>query len=430
MNSFKVWRYIAFAVAIALSSSAALAAPAETNGIASGTVITKQNWQQYRAYMPDGLQALFTGNYHWGLPADFQMLVGPTHSYPLPAIYRDNTEKYSRSVKIRSLPNGGLTVDGYVAGSPFPDPVSPHKGWKILVDLWYSYVPYLICGDMNFWFVDRFNNTSSEQALLVYRRLSHISDVGQPITDPKAQGVDYSEYLEINLPEQSRYLANLTLYYDDPGKPEDTFLFIPALRRSLRLSSAARCSPIIGTDYAQDDARNGDFNGGITRFQAHFLRDQTILVLTTPDITDWDKIDNLYRPIFFPSPRVGKWELRDDYVIDVRRIPALATGYCYGKKIIYVDKQTSLGSWTDIYDTNMKLWKVAPVQNLVHEVPSEGNQLAGNNILISMYDMQNNHLTSAYLRPGNNGECNNYRGVNYADINRYSNVGGLSQIMR
>ncbi len=380
--------------------------------------------------MPEGMQVLFKGGSHWTFPADFRMVVGPTHSYPLPQAYIKNTEKYSNDVKIRTLADGGLTLDGYVAGVPFPNPENPQKGWKILADLWYSYVPYLICGFQDFWLVDRFGNVSYEQGLQVYRRLSHISDIGQPITDPLAQGIEYSEYLELVLPEQSRYLANLTLYYDDPSKPEDTFLFIPALRRSLRLSTSARCSPIVGTDYAQDDARNGDFNGGLTKFQAQWLRDQGVLVLTTPDSENWNSLTNIYRPVFFASPKVGKWEVRDQYVIDARRIPALANGYCYGKKIMYVDKETFLGSWTDIYDTGMRLWKSGPVENLAHEVPLEGKQMAGNNIIITMYDQQNAHLTFSMLKPGHNQQCGNYQGVDYSDVHRYSSVTGLSQIMR
>jgi hypothetical protein len=407
-----------------------IATAAEGASVPVGTVITHENWQQYRAFMPEGMQALFEGRYHWAFPPDFRMEVGPNHSYPVPEVYQKNTELYSKQVRIRNLPNGGLTIDGYVAGLPFPDPSEPQKGWKILVDLWYSYVPYLICGLQSFWLQDRFNNVSYEQGLQVYRRLSHISDVGQPLVDPHAQGVDYSEYLEIMAPEQSRYLANLTLYYADLTKPEDTFLFIPALRRSLRLSTAARCSPIVGTDYAQDDARNGDFNGNVTQFQGNFLRDQDILFITTPNDQNWDKLDNLYHPIFFPSPKVGKFEVRSEYVIDVRRIPSLAAGYCYGKKIIYVDKQNFLGAWTDIYDTDMRLWKSAPVFNLAHEVPREGMQMAGNNLIIVMYDFQNSHMTASMMKPRHNEDCANFDGLDCTDVRRYSSVAGLSQIMR
>ena len=38
------------------------------------TVIDMQNWQQYRQYLPDGMQAFFQGGYFWKFPADFQAM--------------------------------------------------------------------------------------------------------------------------------------------------------------------------------------------------------------------------------------------------------------------------------------------------------------------------------------------------------------------
>ena len=55
--------------------------------IPSGTVITLKNWQQYKQFMPDGLQALFAGTHFWKLPPDFQMVIGPTSFYPLPEAF-------------------------------------------------------------------------------------------------------------------------------------------------------------------------------------------------------------------------------------------------------------------------------------------------------------------------------------------------------
>src|SRR6266851_4128968 len=72
------------------------------------------------------------------------MEVGPTVNYPLPKNYLEATEKYSSQVKIVELPDGGLTLTGYQGGIPFPNPEEPHKGWKVLANLWYRYMPHLI----------------------------------------------------------------------------------------------------------------------------------------------------------------------------------------------------------------------------------------------------------------------------------------------
>src|SRR6202030_2735158 len=52
-----------------------------------GTVITQQNWEGYRAFMSDGLIALFGGRHFWHMPAGLQIRVGPTISIPLPKKY-------------------------------------------------------------------------------------------------------------------------------------------------------------------------------------------------------------------------------------------------------------------------------------------------------------------------------------------------------
>ncbi len=107
--------------------------------IPPGTKITMGNWQHYKEFMSDGLIELFQGTYFWKMPPDMEMDVGPTIIHPLPKGYLDATEKYASQVKIVQLPDGGLNMQGYVAGLPFPKPSGPHKGWEILANLWYRY---------------------------------------------------------------------------------------------------------------------------------------------------------------------------------------------------------------------------------------------------------------------------------------------------
>src|SRR6202049_1292793 len=42
-----------------------------------GTVITTQNWQQYKDFMPVWMQWLFSGEYAYKLTPDQQVVVGP-----------------------------------------------------------------------------------------------------------------------------------------------------------------------------------------------------------------------------------------------------------------------------------------------------------------------------------------------------------------
>src|SRR5215472_4913467 len=96
-------------IGIALCLSPLLMASAFAQGegaIPDGTVINMQNWEQYKQYIPGGMQEFFKGTYFWKLPSDFQLVVGPTHHYEPPKTFLDYTAKYSGQVKIENEADG------------------------------------------------------------------------------------------------------------------------------------------------------------------------------------------------------------------------------------------------------------------------------------------------------------------------------------
>lgn len=402
--------------------------------IAPGTIITLKSWQQYKQFMPVGMQALFAGTYFWKLPPDFQMIVGPTSFYPLPDAFVKHTQQYSGQVQIKTLPDGEHTVTGYVAGTPFPNPADPMKGYKILVNTWFRYLPHLYCGnDVRRYMKDRYGNLYTGKLVVVTRRLSHISAAGQPIDDPRAQGIHYTEYAMILEPEQDKYTELLTIYYTDPTKPEAEFIFSPQLRRVIRGSSNSRCAPVNGSDFTPDDY-NG-FNGGIARFQSDYLRDQEMLTMVNADPKKYGDLSNYYT-LIFPKPEIGKWEVRDTYVIDVRRVPSQQSGYCYGKQIINVDKYSYLALWKDNYNQQMKLIKIENAIKVAAPVQGSGIQFGTGNVIEVVWDVEKDHVTG-FITSGasrkamvSGDQCRNLEGVNYDDIQQYSTPGGLTQIMR
>ncbi len=412
-------------------------ARAAEDTIPPGTVITMQNWQQYKQFMSVGLQDLFAGQYHWKLPPDVQLVVGAPAVYTPVKEFAADTAKYSGQVRIVNLPNGGHAIAGYVAGLPFPNPSAPMKGYKILVNNWYHYFPWDACGK-HLWnhLMDRFGDRTANNLELNYRRLSYISDYGQPHVAPDAQGIYFSEFLMVLAPEESKYVSQLTLYYTDPNKPIDLFLFIPALRRTLRLSSAARCAPVVGTDLTQDDVKWG-FNGGITRFDAKYLHDQKVLTLIHSDPKMFGNVQKYYYPsVLFPTPAVGKWQLRDVYVISAGRIPSQRSGYCYSRRVMYVDKETYNDLWNDLYDAAGKLWKIQIIAHIESPIPHEGEQFETGNFINTIWDVQNAHMTSSqssdaagrWFQDGEN--CRNYEGTDFTVTSKYNTVQALSQIMR
>jgi hypothetical protein len=405
------------------------------NGIPIGTKITMANWQQYQSFMPDGMIELFKGSNFWKMPADVEMDIGPTRIFPLPEGYPEATEKYGGQTEMIRLPNGHFDLKNYTAGSPFPVPADPDKGWKILADSWYGPVPRIAAGTpetglASLCALDRYGSTTCLKTAYVYRMLAHIYSPGFPLVDPKAGGAWYSEWAMLEAPEQSKYLANLTVFWQDNQKVEDDFAFIPALRRTLRLSASARCSPIFGTDYTRDDARGG-FNGGIATFQANWLRDQKILALSHITTAVGTYPAEYDMPLGFARPSWGPWEVRNTYVLDVRKIPDENKGYCYGKRIMYVDKVFMHEDWTDLYDANMKLWKVLQLGAAPKKINGVETSIIGS-FWAGMWDFQNYHATLAFTAdgPGRDIVIDDAVPKEYDDIERYSTASGMMMIMR
>src|SRR5271154_4075140 len=74
--------------------------------LAPGTTINQSNWQQYKQFMPYGMQTLFEGKYFWKMPPDVAMTVGSTNILPLPRRYVQASEKYGSQTSVSTTPGG------------------------------------------------------------------------------------------------------------------------------------------------------------------------------------------------------------------------------------------------------------------------------------------------------------------------------------
>lgn len=433
----KAW-FVAAAACLTLALSA-VTALADCK-VTPGTVITKSNWNQYQDCFSDGEKILWQGAEFWKMPDDVEMHVGQQHQWSLPKPYVEATEKYGSQTRLTKQPDGQYKLENYVAGTPFPNPSGPDKGTEIAANITYRVGPHITAvsvGQGNngyFYTKDRFGNYASQYSDVVYRQLAYNwqSDQGVPNTDALANGAWYSEWLMVQWPEQSKYTAVLTLLWQDNLKDDDDYAFVPALRRSLRLSSSARCAPLLGSDMVKDDQRVG-WNGGVGKFEGTWQRDMKLLSLVDMNGKSAGTYPGEYDGLLgWPKPSWGNWETRDAYVIDVHRIPSMAAGYCYGKRIMYVDKQYYDTLAEDIYDANMKLWKVVWVGLSPGQFDNYGDQMGFCGIVENYWDMQNDHVS--YITGfGPKGLCSTLdKSIlpEYDNITKYSTPGGLMQMMR
>jgi len=328
--------------------AASLATGALAADVKPGDVITKDNADQYSELMSPGVQ--------WVVKHGMNMKIVATRKLPMPKRYIEATEKYSSQVK---LSQNGLKIENYVAGMPFPnvDPNDPQAALKIMWN--YEYRPFFIDdfreGDFGS-YTGNVNFTAPmniERSLLIgdLRRLYYN---GRLYVDPKPEmpnpdGVRFKESLHpILAPFDLKGLGFLGIRYIDAARQDDTWLYLPQLRRVRRLSSAQRSDALFGQD-ADADSFFG-YSGHIAWTEWKLLGVKEMLGSVQAE--NWPlKLCEGGGDFAF----CDVWEKRPVYVIEgVSKLPQ----YAFGKRVLLIDREGMLPLTTDMYDRAGQLWKV------------------------------------------------------------------------
>jgi hypothetical protein len=98
---------------------------------------------------------------------------------------------------------------------------------------------------------------------------------------------------------------------------------------------------------------------------------------------------------------------------------------------MYIDKQIVRDVWDDLYDRNMKLWKVLSFELGMRFSSSARGEVVAK-YASQMWDLQNEHATFAWSAgaDGRDRVIDNEVPGQYEDIPKYSSPGGLMAIMR
>jgi hypothetical protein len=357
------------------------------------------------------------------------MEVGPLVDYKLPRSWYDASEKFKNQTKLVKLPTGGYTLEGYQAGTPFADYSGPDEAYKILYNLYYHYSGSIDHYESGGYEIDRYLSEYKNLSFQVFLQFTHMTDPGFPGYAREMPGYFSSYYDELEEPEQSKYTSPLELIFDDPQKVPEFYVFLPSLRRALRLSSSARCAPYAGGDYVGDDIYAG-VPLPVGWFQAKYLgRKKMLMFRPTPSNSEQFNVSNYYYPpLFFPKPIIGKWQVFDAEVIDLSRVSSLAGGYCYANRRIYADPRTWNAMWIDLFDQTNKFWKLMAWLESPEPVPGGGfiPNIRGINWMI---DFQNFHCSFAYVGK-DTFQVNQQVPKNFWDVSRYGSPAGLQKIMQ
>jgi hypothetical protein len=380
---------------VSLFAAASLALGAATvraDAPAPGTVINKAN--------ADSIKDMVSPGVMWCLQHGMVIKVAPYKKIEWNPPYKEATEKYSGQVK---LSEDGRSVEGHVSGLPFPkiDPNDPQVALKIMFN--YEYRPF-INDDFDLRNFDADTGTISESPLAVERHfiLDHLRTLfytarlyidPKPILLPNSESVRAKQSLHPILEPFDLKGVGLTgIRYLDPDRQDDTWLYLPSLRRVRRLSSAQRSDALFGQDTDVDSY--GGYAGQIPWFNWKFLGDKKILGTFHADDFPVKWCENGGDFVYCDN-----WEPRDAWVLEgVAKQPQ----YAYGKRVLFIDKETYFVAYSDIYDKAGQLWKIwlnqwgfrpKATPSYGETYPSDMPFLSS----ISMVDMQLTHATRAAL---------------------------------
>ncbi|NNL66598.1 MAG: DUF1329 domain-containing protein [Myxococcales bacterium] len=358
---------LALLAVAALTLAAAPAGAVEDAGSATpqfkeGDVITYDQVDKLRPFLPDE----FWDNRDFFFYEGMQMEIGPTmYDYSAPKEYQAATEKFRGQPRI----GPDESLENYTAGQPFPmeeidcknDPQAAVKimwnfdrqwrGAGAKTEFFYSYWDR---GEQ----LPLYYEGNAQGVNLAHRiEAQYLNENGGDIFRGEKRKGASGPYVEA--PFDARGITLLTYRYkasDGPradAKNDDTWVYVPTLRRVRRISSAQRTDAVAGTDFTMDDLFS--FNGIVPQYTWECLAERKMIgpFNTKVKAYPYEKEHN-FGP-YGLSYADDRWELRDTVLI---RMTPKNDDHPYHHKDIWIDKQTLTALYGFAYDRKEELWKI------------------------------------------------------------------------
>ena len=374
-----------------------------------GDVIGKANAEKVKGLTSPGL--------YWCVQHGLPMHVVAPRKLEWPVAYKEATEKYWAQVR---LSDNGRRLEGYVAGAPFPriDPSDPLVATKLVWNYNFKSINNddfdLHDFDADTGAIDDTHAMTIERHFLIehFRRLWYVNRLyvdPKPQRDPNPEAVAYKETMHPMIePFDLKGVGFLYYRYIDPERQDDSWLYLPSLRRVRRLSTAQRSDALFGQDTDIDSYYGFSGQPGWTDWR--YLAKKTILVVTHAE----------HFPVKWADPPSDwafddVWEKGEVYVVEgISRLPQ----YAYSKRVLYISTDIYAIPYSDMYDKSGELWKIWINDVSFGHKPFEGAATAVYPYevpfapAITMIDMQLLHATRASLPshrfPGEEGWYYNF----------------------
>jgi hypothetical protein len=334
---------------------------AATPAFEEGDVLSAGDVDELRPFLPPE----FWANRDFFFYEGMKLEIGPAYRDYSPAqAYVGATEQFAGTAKIG--PESSLR--DYTAGQPFPMEQidckgDPQAGAKIIWNFDYQWEGDGINARFFYSYWDRgeklplyFEGTSKGIALAHRVEPENLAQGGDLFRMEKRKG---ASGIEVDAPFDARGVAVLNYRYkasDGPAaetKNDDTWVYVPTLRRVRRISSAQRADAVSGTDFTFDDLRS--FAGIVPQYTWECLGEMDLVAPMNSKVAAYPyERDHNFGP-YGLSYADDRWELR--HAVKIRFTPNNAD-HPYHHKDIYLDKQTLVALYSFAYDQKGELWKI------------------------------------------------------------------------
>ncbi len=387
-----------------------------------GDVITFEKADLVRPFIPKEFQDewIFEG-------MEMTINTGKAATMKPAQVYLDATERHAGQATIAA--DGA--IENYSAGRPFdPEKFVPgtDSGWKMVWNWNYRWQnDGLSVGEVDWVWVRRGGSHDNHEVMSndggkyaqyyegggtfervlkgPYKRFLMAHNAKYQDTDYKvnagkgfAKNTEFREYTGFTSPFDIAGTAFLILRYDNPRKADDSWAYIPSLRRVRRISVEVKSDSLLGTDHTLEDFYG--FNGRPLEHNWEYVGSSNILVVAR----------SRNRDTVYYGP--NGWAVKDDYALrltDVMKQIPKSDAHPYSHKFIHIDRVTGESYYANAFDKAGELWKVWQLTKVYSEDPwvkdepspyskrwSEPTQ-AGTNFQIfqsiNVIDLQNNRGT-------------------------------------
>ncbi|MAE95581.1 MAG: hypothetical protein CL910_13060 [Deltaproteobacteria bacterium] len=326
-----------------------------------GDIITVDQIDKLKPFLPPE----FWANRDFFFYEGMQLEVGSSYvDYSPPSVYKEATKKFAGQPRL----GPGASLENYTAGQPFPMEEidckgDPDAGAKIawnFVRRWEG-----AGGTARFYYSywDR-----GEELPLYYEGNSRgVSLAFRPEPEYAAENGDIfrgeKRYTaggpNVEAPFDARGIMLLTYRYkssykqESEAKNDDTWVYVPTLRRVRRISTAQRTDAVSGTDFTFDDLFS--FNGIVPQYSWTCLGEMDLIAPVNTKVSAFPyERDHNFGP-YGLSFADDRWELR--HALKFRFTPRSAD-HPYKHKDIYIDKNSMEPLFSFAYDRKGELWKI------------------------------------------------------------------------